>query len=337
MPDYISVQTSFAFPLASVKPLDGLQSYRAHCLSATRSILHEPLRRRQRCSACGSGLKSLGNVANLGYVECPSCNSIFLHLIPASSSWADLLADVSHYRRSPEAFHRGITQSRSENVYGPKIEWVQSTLRLQDVREPRLMEVVTPPSDFTSLLQSSGSFTEILTVDEMDLVMAGTSGQSLERKQPHSSDGENLVDVAVLLESLDRVDDPTALLRAVARRLAEGGLLFVTALVCSGFDMRVLGLRNLYLYPPDRANCFSLRGLERLLKESGFTLLEVSTPGVLDLEIVQAHLRHDPSIPLSTFERELLATQAETHAAFQEFLQQHKMSSFARIVGKKQP
>jgi hypothetical protein len=73
------------------------------------------------------------------------------------------------------------------------------------------------------------------------------------------------------------------------------------------------------------------------LTRAGFTLLEVSTPGVLDVEIVQAHLRHDPSLPLSAFERQLLAADVETHAAFQSFLQEHGMSSFARIVGRKQP
>lgn len=332
-----SIQTSYTFPLSSVKPLERLLLYRSYCLEMTRKSLQTATRRREQSPVGAARLEPFGHVDGFEYLRCMETGSIFLAQLPTSADWGRLLGEVCRYRRSPGTLHSDIAQSRSDNIYLPKLEWVQSTLRLQDVREPRLMEVVTPPSDFTSLLQSSGLFTEILTVDEMDLVMAATSGQSLERKQPHSSDGENLVDVAVLLESLDRVDDPTALLRAVAQRLASGGLVFVTALVCSGFDMTVLGLRNLYLYPPDRANCFSLRGLERLLKESGFTLLEVSTPGVLDLEIVQAHLRHDPSIPLSTFERELLAAQAETHAAFQEFLQQHKMSSFARIVGKKQP
>ena len=105
----------------------------------------------------------------------------------------------------------------------------------------------------------------------------------------------------------------------------------------SGFDVGVLGLRNLYLYPPDRANCFSRRGLELLLTRAGFTLLEVSTPGVLDVEIVQAHLRQIPSLILSGFERQLLAATAETQAAFQAFLQQHGMSSFARVVARKRP
>lgn len=336
MQDYISVQTSFAFPLASVKPLDGLQTYRTYCISLTRSSLREPFHLRDRCSACGSGLRPFGNVANLNYVRCPSCESIFLHQIPAPSHWARLLSEVSRYRRSPEAFHYGITQSRSENVYGPKLEWVQSTLRLQGMHRPRLIEVVTPPSEFTSLLESSGSFGDVLTVNEMELAMSPRSEHPLAGELANNRVNRDVsVHAAVLLESLDRVPDPAVLLSAVARCLTRDGLLFVTAAVCTGFDVKVLGLRNLYLYPPDRTNCFSLRGLKLLLTGAGFTLLEVSTPGVLDVEVILAHLHQDPNLPLSAFEKELLDADLETRGAFQSFLQQNRMSSFARIVAVK--
>ena len=109
-------------------------------------------------------------------------------------------------------------------------------------------------------------------------------------------------EAAVLLESLDRAHDPLKLLDGVSQMLRAGGLVFVTALVCSGFDMVVLGAQNMYLYPPDRANCFSLDGLERLLVRAGYKPVELSTPGVLDVEIVAVHQKHNPNLKLSPFE-----------------------------------
>jgi hypothetical protein len=72
-----------------------------------------------------------------------------------------------------------------------------------------------------------------------------------------------------------------------------------------------------------------------LLTQAGFELLEVSTPGVLDVEIVRAHVERDGDVLLSRFERELLGSDERTHRAFQTFLQQNGMSSFARIVAIK--
>lgn len=321
-----SIQTQHTFPLELVKPLEGLMSYRAYCVEATRRALRGTVHHRQQSPVSGARLKEVGAVEGLAYARCPDSGSLFLAVLPDASAWGRLVAEVTHYRHSPGTVHAELTRSRADNVYAPKLEWIRDTLRLQGVERPSLLEVGTSPSDFTGLLRQSGVCATVTMADEMELAHA----QAHQPVQPAVR-----AEAAVLLESLDRVDDPVALLEAVAQRLAPEGLVFVTALVASGFDLSVLGLRNLYLYPPDRANCFSLQGLSQLLEQHGFTLLEVSTPGVLDVEIVRAHLEHDPALPLSPFERQLLNADGDTHKAFQSFLQQQGLSSFARLVGRK--
>ena len=319
-----SIETDQTFPLASVKPLDRLQRYREQCLSETRKACAAPTRRRDVSPVSGQRLVPFGAVDGLEYLRCEQSGSLFLAEVPPPEAWAQLLSRLMRYRHSPEAFHAGLAGARTEHVYTPKLEWLLTTLRMQGLEQLPLLEVTTPPSDFTALLTESGAFARVVTVNEMELAHAAAR-----------ADGGRY-GAAVLLESLDRVDEPAGLLSAVVERLAPGGLFFVTALVSSGFDLAVLGLNNRYLYPPDRTNCFSLQGLEQLLRNHGLTLLEVSTPGVLDVEIVQAHCQQVPGIPLSGFERQLLAASPQTLEAFQSFLQQHRMSSFARIIGQKE-
>ena len=320
-----SIQTQHLFPLSAVKPLDGLRNYRAFCLAATRKAMDGRTHRLKRSCGSGARLEPCGAVEGLAYVRDPEHGGLFLADRPEPASWGRLLSEVSRHRHSPAAFHAGLTRSRVDHVYVPKLEWIEDALRLQEIPQTSIMEVVTAPSDFTAFLTESSSFSEVLTVDETELARAPDHGR-----------GGPLVRAAVLLESLDRAHDPTALLRGVVTRVEEGGLVFVTALVSSGFDITVLGLRNLYLAPPDRANCFSLQGLTALLRQAGLSPLEVSTPGVLDVEIVRTHVQHDPSLPLSAFERQLVEADGETHEAFQTFLQQRGLSSFARIVTRKQ-
>ncbi len=320
-----SIQTGMSLPLASVKPLDGLMRYRAYCLEQTRFALRDGIRQRERSPVTGGPLVPFGEIEGLSYVRCPESGSLFLASVADPQTWRELLSSVSMYRHSPEAFHFGIADLRQETVYTPKLGWIEETLRLQGVRRPRLLEVVTLPSDMGSLLRASGLFTDVVTVEEM-LLASGRAPMP----------DEEPVQTAVLLESLDRVDDPAALVQAVVDRLSPGGLLFVTGLVASGFDLATLGIRNRYLYPPDRTNCFSLRGLTALLAASRLSLLEVSTPGMLDVQIVQAHLEQDPRLGVSPFERQLLESEEDTHRAFQTFLQQQRLSSFTRIVARKE-
>ena len=318
-----SMQTRQSFPLASIKPLDRLSNYREFCLSATRKRLgHARVRRLSPIT--GNKMEPAGAVNGLPYARCVETGSLFLAEVSEPSEWEVLLSEVSRYRHTLDRRDGDLSQSRTDHVYAPKVDWIRETLTLQGVRKPRILEVVTPPSDLGSLLRECRSFAEVETINEMELAHAPASGLK--------ADSEGAI---VMLESLDRVDDPRALLQGAVARMQDGGLLFVTALVASGFDLKVLGLRNQYLYPPDRTNCFSIAGLRQLLEKQGFKLLEVSTPGVLDVEIVQAHLRADPTLPLSDFERWIVGADGETRSEFQTFLQRRGMSSFARIVARK--
>ena len=314
-----SIQSSFVLPLSAVKPLESLRAYRDFCLSETRKALSGATTvRREKCFSCDVPLVPGGTVDGLEYDACPECASFFLRLRTDSAQWANLLRKVSDYKKSPNAFHSTISASRNENVYRPKVEWIQHTLRLHGIARPRLIEAMTLPSPFTSFLKESGAFEEIVPMAETG-----------EMTSPIATAG-----AAVLLESLDRVPDPAALLRAVVAKVDRGGLVFVTALVSSGFDIAALGLNNLYVYPPDRTNCFSVTGLVKLLKSCGLTPVEVSTPGVFDVEIVRAHVQQDRALKLSGFESRIIEADLEKREAFQTFLQENLMSSFARIVGR---
>ena len=318
----LSVQTSKTFPLSSVKPLGSIREYRSFCLEVTREALAQgPLQKRTRSPFGNAVMEHFGEVGGLTYCRCPITGSLFLEQLPPAEIWSRLLKQVAQRRSSSQSFHSSLVGSRTDNVYVPKLDWVIDFLKMQDHDRTRILEVVTPPSSFTRLLTDSGVFERVSTVDEMSLISADIALEAME--------------AAVLLESLDRVCEPRLLLEQLRRWLVPGGLVFISAVVSSGFDVAVLGTRDLYLYPPDRANCFSLKGLRSLLEDQGFELLEVSTPGVLDLEVVNAHAKDDPKLALSDFERQLVKSDAQTSEAFQSFLQQSGLSSFARVVGKK--
>ncbi len=317
-----SVQTQQRFDLASVKPFERFEPYRKSCLELARKALAGATEPRKRSPAAGVPLEPFGWVEGLEYLRCPETGSLFLKQLPDWKEWAKVLEEAGRVRQSPQGFHQEIEHSRIENVYLPKLEWIQESLQLQGVRFPAFL-VASPPPAFGQFLKESGFFSEVAVVDEMQLAH---SGESLPKGK---------VKAALLLESLDRVDDPQGLICGVRSSLEQGGLLFVTSLVFSGFDMAVLGLRNRYLYPPDRTNCFTLRGLTALLERNGFELIEVSTPGVLDVEIVASHLKVDPSVPVTGFEKELIAASPEVRSAFQAFLQENGLSSFARLVARK--
>ena len=316
-----SVQTGHIFPLTSVKPLEGLFAYRQYCFEAVQKALASSSAVKRRQSPIdGTPLEFWARIGDLEYWRCPKTGSLFLGSLPDLKVWGALLEEVNKYRQA-KGFHKDIKKLRLENVYLPKITWIENGLRLQGLKKTNALEVAASESEFAPLLKEKGVFQEVKVLSEMDLFF--------------KEGNECSVGAGVLLESLDRAVHPDKLLTNIHRCLHSGGLLFITSLVSSGFDALVLGKENAYLYPPDRTNFFSLLGLKELVKRAGFELLEISTPGVLDVEVVQTHMIHGVKPVLSAFEKELMASNDDIRRHFQKFLQQANMSSFARIMARK--
>ncbi|MBI1952804.1 MAG: hypothetical protein HYS41_01605 [Candidatus Omnitrophica bacterium] len=321
-----SVSTESRFPLQAVKPLAELGLYRQRCLEATRRAGEGGIVRRQVSPVSGKRLTPWGRISGMDYGRCPETGSLFLVDMPQAERWQALLTEVSRFRQEPEGFHKRLERSRADHVHEPKVRWMEEALRFQGRSRVRLLEVTTGPSQLTPWLAFCPWLEAVETMEESALA-GGTPGAD--------GNGGPPVDAAILPESLDRSDHPVRLLTVVGQRMPRGGILFVTGLVASGYDMAVLGAKNLYLYPPDRANCFSLTGLTRILERTGFMPQEISTPGVLDLEIVRAHKQAEPGLTLSGFDRILMDSDLGTRESFQRFLQEQSLSSFARVVAKK--
>ena len=90
------------------------------------------------------------------------------------------------------------------------------------------------------------------------------------------------------------------------------------------------------IYPPERLNLFSVEGLTQLCQRHGFEILEFSTPGFFDVEIVRHAVAARPDGPWPRFVRYLAEMRDdEALQALQEYLQRFRLSSFGRIALQK--
>jgi len=143
------------------------------------------------------------------------------------------------------------------------------------------------------------------------------------------------VDAITAFETFDRAADPRALVAAAHRALRPGGLLFATAPSISGFELQVLWDRARTIAPPDKINLLSLRGFAALFGD-GWEILELSTPGMFDVETVRRAVEADPAGPWPRFVRTLvLETSEQQRLEFQECLQRARLASFARLLVRK--
>jgi hypothetical protein len=112
-----------------------------------------------------------------------------------------------------------------------------------------------------------------------------------------------------------------------------------TTLTVSGFDIQVLWENSKSIYPPHHINLLSTQGMRDLVTRSGLQprsglqLVDLSTPGELDVDIVRNIQHENPEIQLSRFSASIINAPVEVRTQFQNFLKANELSSHIRVIG----
>ncbi|MDO8662375.1 MAG: methyltransferase domain-containing protein [Candidatus Omnitrophota bacterium] len=295
------------------------------------------------CPACRSKKKRIV-FSHFGfeYAECLACDSVYMNPRPLDAKIK------KHYLESASAsFWRNTLSKktegkRKEKIYEKRFQWFSDIAQNHLPCATTIADFNSKDPEYTKEFLQNGYFKRKIVINPyfnilaLDKFNVDASSYPVIEELADSLEDRGMVDVACAFEAIDCFADVELLLKTINALLCKGGLCFVTTISISGFDLQVLWGNSTSIFPPDRINVFSRKGLELLFKRHGFDIIEYSTPGFLDLDIVKNALKKDSSIELPRFVRTILKNgDDQVYQDFQEFLQLSKLSSFVRIVLKK--
>jgi SAM-dependent methyltransferase len=107
-------------------------------------------------------------------------------------------------------------------------------------------------------------------------------------------------DVVSMVEVVEHVPDPRALLAQALPLVRPGGVLYVTTPHGCGISARLLRSGWSVVAPPEHLQLFSVPGLRRALGAAGFTVADVRTQAVNPAELLAAVRRSRPQLDASS-------------------------------------
>ena len=141
-------------------------------------------------------------------------------------------------------------------------------------------------------------------------------------------------DVVVAFEVIEHLFDPRRFLVQASHLVRPKGLLILSCPNGEGFDISELSAESLAV-DAEHVNLFNPRSLASLVGSIGFEILEVTTPGRLDAELVRDAVlggRHNLTSP---FLRKVLLEEWETLGwPFQKFLAENGLSAHMWLVAR---
>jgi len=296
-------------------------------------------REERSCVACGSGKSHFEFEKNgFAYASCSRCGSLFQTPRPPLPAFESFYRDSMSGRYWAEHFFPAVAEARREHIFRPRAE--------------RLIEMCDSNSTAVNTLIDVGAGFGIL-LDEWRIQRPETDFLAIEPSPSLASEcrskGFNVVedivenvsgyrgfaDLVVCFEVLEHVFEPVSFIKSLADLARPGGHVFVSTLSVDGFDIQTLWEMSNSIFPPHHINFMSIRGFQYLFERAGLEIVSISTPGVLDVDIVRNSYFSNPGLFADNrFLRQLMAN--ENHAArFQDFLSSNCLSSHAWVFAKK--
>ena len=274
----------------------------------------------------------------IAYAECSACGSLYAPFRPNEDQlW-------SWYREStPSHFWRdkilpASAESRRDKIVRPRADWVLDGIAEYVPSASHLVDISVHGRELVDLLAAENPGLVDLVAAGMTADLEGLSSPRVQVQPTRVVDLPTLgpADVIVALDALDRAADLSALVAASAKLLAPGGVIFATAPVASGFEVQTLWERSPTVIPPDKLNLPTVAGLQQIFAAPTWELLELSTPGMFDVEMVRRAIKAEPDATWPRVVRALVErTDGAGRVALIEFLQSRRLTSFARLVARK--
>jgi SAM-dependent methyltransferase len=291
------------------------------------------------CPACGSENQLPGLVKHgFKYVQCPDCSSLYLSPRPPAEMYDLYYQQAKSVKFWCTHFYKETAEARRQKIYQPRAAFVAEWARRLGVKsgDDRLfVDIGSGYGLFLEEIKRLRLFDRIMGIEPSpDLVRkCRNRGFQVFQKYLETLKEETIdASFATAFEVLEHAIDPLSFLASANRILRSGGLLMLTTLTVSGFDIQVLWENSNSLSPPHHINLLSVEGLHRLVERSGMEFIQFSTPGELDVDIVRNIHYENSDIKLPRFINSIINSSEKVRASFQDFLKQNRLSSHVQMI-----
>ncbi|GHU50122.1 hypothetical protein AGMMS49975_00520 [Clostridia bacterium] len=294
-------------------------------LARERELLEEfvknnpPLGEATPCHMCGGETSFFAEIGGVTYRRCSRCFSVFAEVSPSVMEKYKAYEPLLAYYRDG-GFQKTSSEKRG-GVWDELLFWLNF----------RVNRYLAKKS--VSVLDYGGIFYGL-----SERIQNAAFCETYRRRSNTLGDfnlSEEKSDVVLCLDALSGKINPEETLSGLKNSLKDGGILILSSRTGTGFD--ILTLRGRGIYPYKYVLLPSVSGLQIMLEKLGFEILEISTPGTLDVNYVMEYVKDSPEFNESNpFIGYMLGnSEPSTLWEFQSFLQKNGLSSFTRVIARK--
>lgn len=291
------------------------------------------------CPACGNDEYELAFEKNkFRLVWCNRCDSLFVNPCPNPLGLANFYKESPSQKYWVNTVFPAVEKTRRREIFQPRARQIKELLVKNHMSKPsRVIDVGAGTGAMLKELKRIDFGEELIGVepgpwpcDDIS-VFNGFAEDAAQKSSMRAS-----ASLVMSFEVIEHVISPFDFVSDMSALAKLGGMILLTGLCGSGFDIKVLGKNSQAVNPPQHLNFLTRRGVSLLLKRCGLEEISFTTPGVLDIDIVRNSFVKNPQCVSDPFLRQLFANDdPEVLGNFQNFITSNNQSSHMWVLAKK--
>lgn len=287
------------------------------------------------CPACGSGAWALAyNKEGFRHLTCSVCETLYISPRPTFDMLMDYYRNALSIKHWNDVLFPATEEVRRQKIFNHRVKNVLGACREHDANYDSLVDVGAGFGTFCEIMMRTGQFRKVIAVEPCQELAESCRSHGVETLAG-AIEEIDLEDFSIVtaFEMLEHLFCPRKFIEDCHRALTEGGLLILTTPNIKGFDLAMLGELSQNIGGPNHLQLFHPESLRELLEKTGFQVVDWSTPGKLDADIVLTQIVRE-GFDAGPFLGSMLK-EVGPREAFQRFLVDSRLSSHMMMVARK--
>ena len=243
------------------------------------------------CPACEGSGEYVFTKNGFKFEECPECKTLFVNPRPEKEAFDLYYSESSSTKYWATTFYKATESARRKKIWKPKAIAIKEKIDRYAPDAETIIDVGGGYGIFMEEFKKISDTSNIVIEPSPYLAeVCQDKGLDVLNKFVEDVTPEDLPDtrnVLLSFELFEHLHSPGVFLSSVNRIMSSGDIFIFSTLSSMGVDIQVLWEDSKSISPPMHVNFLNPKSVKMILGEYGFEINEITTPGKLDINIME--------------------------------------------------
>jgi 2-polyprenyl-3-methyl-5-hydroxy-6-metoxy-1,4-benzoquinol methylase len=273
-----------------IRPQHIFSEYLRLCEIDTVSYFSDVEKFEINCPSCQNKGDHSFTKNNFKYKLCAVCSTLYVSPRPIESAFIRYYIESPSVKYWATTFYKDTADSRRKKLWEPKAKMIFDIMNQYSSGNNTVVDIGAGFGIFCEEIKriSKVDVIAIEPVNELAEICRNKNLNVVEKFLQDVSDQDltSSPKTFVSFELIEHLYDPRSFFSYIYNLMNSGDILIFTTLSGAGVDIQALWENHNSVSPPHHLNFFNPSSIKILLNKVGFKVLEVTTPGKLDLDIL---------------------------------------------------